>query len=164
MSIANGLSSGVCGHFLRRRLFQSPTGRYKPGCSCLEWAKERSWQGSWALICRLLLKILFLPVHFTSPFSLVVSSLVWTSLEGWSPGWKVWEWGHKFSFYRLSDNLFLLTFTHSYFSRCLCLHFLSHTGVKLAYSGQYYLCRHWDLTSLCSAKSFIIPPSDFLLA
>lgn len=144
--------------------FSPPLERCRPGCSCLEWAKERSWQGSWALMWRLLLKILFSPLHFTSPLSLLVSSLVRTSLEGWLPGWMTWEWWHKFSFYRLFNNLFLLTFTHSYSSKCRCLHFLSHTGVKLADSGQYYLCRHWDLTSLCSAKSFIIPASDFLLA
>lgn len=28
-------------------------------------------------------------------------------------------------------------------------------------SGLYHLCRHLDVTSLCSAKSFIISLSDF---
>lgn len=160
ISIAKGLFSGVSGQFLRGRIFQSPTGRYKPGCLCLECSKE-SWQGSWALICRLLLKILFFLLHFPSPFSLLVSCLVHISPEGWSPGWESWEWRCEVSVFPFTDFpiiFLLLTFTQPCLSRCWCLQFLSHMEIewiKLAYFWPgTYLCRHLDLPSLCSAVMY----------
>lgn len=130
----------------------------------LEWATDGGWQGTWALIYRLLLKILFLLLHFTSPFLVVPSGsnfsrAMVTRLR--ELGTKMWE--HTLSFYRLFNNL-IINITHHCFSGAAVSTFWATQGFYKSnwlVSGQYHLCRHLDLTSLYSAKSFIISLSDF---